>query len=333
MKRDLSTVRVTVAIPAYRGRRWIRRCLDSVLASTGIRLRVVVFDNASSDGTRDIVEREYPEVELIKSPRNVGFARANNRVIHRAISRGDDFAFLLNEDARVDPDTIVGLVKVARDLDVAVLSPLQYNYEGTEFEADFSSLLRQAGLRKTSKTPDAAEGWMKSDFVPTIRIIGAAVLMRLSTLRRVGLFDPIYFLYAEEEDLCRRVLRHGYKVGVTPKARIYHGHESTGDFMTLERMRRFNIIRGKYILVLKNAQQPLGRAMLSLFAMTARDIRDLFVSHRLGLAWEFALAAVQVTSLLGRIRRRRKLERTLASELWTHREMGTGNGSGELLWR
>jgi len=309
--------RVTVVICAYRGRRWIRRCLESVLASKGVKPRVVVFDNASADGTREIVETEFPRVELIRSPRNIGFARANNRVIRRAISRGDDYVFLLNEDARVDPDTLRTLVTVARRRDVAILSPLHYDYEGTRLESDFGSLVRQAGLRK---------GWRDVDFVPTTRIIGAAVLMRLDVLRRVGLFDPIYFIYAEEEDLCRRVLRHGHRAGITARTRIYHGHRSTGDFLQLERMRRFNIIRGKYILVLKNPQWTLGRAMFHFFAQAARDIRRLFAEHRLTFAADFVLAAVQVVLLLGRIRRRRRLEEALAPELWTRREMGTGGG-------
>ena len=305
--------KLTVVIPTYRGGPWIRACLGSVLASRGISLRIVVFDNASTDGTRDIVGGEFPQVELIASPENVGFARANNRVIRRAISRGDDFVFLLNEDTRVDPDTLAELVRVAVRHDVSILSPLQYDYEGAAFENDFGSLVRQE---------HPPRNWERAEFVATSRIIGAAMLLRLSTIRRIGMFDPIYFLYAEEEDLCRRALSHGYRVGITPSARIYHGHKSTGNFLALERMRRFNMIRGKYVLALKNPRQSFSRAMLVLVAQVGRDIKAVFETHSLSTVWDFVLASVQVLSGLERIRRRRRLERDLSGELWTHQEMG-----------
>jgi GT2 family glycosyltransferase len=304
---------VTVVIPTFCGLQWIRACLRSVLDSREVTPRVVVFDNASTDGTREIVEREFPEVELIASPDNIGFARANNRVIRRAISRGDDYIFLLNEDARVDPDTLVTLIRVAEKHDVSILSPLQYDYQGDNFESDFGSLIHQEHPSRL---------WEKAEFVPTNRIIGAAVLLRLSTIRRIGLFDPIYFIYAEEEDLCRRALSHGYKVGITPLTRIYHGHKATGNFLALERVRRFNMIRGKYILSLKNPKQSMSRVLLVFVAGVARDLKAVFETHNLSAVWDFVLASIQVKSLLDRIRRRRRLEKELSAELWTRQQTG-----------
>ena len=305
--------RVTCVIPTYQGRRWIRACLNSVLASRGVSPHVVVFDNASTDGTREIVETEFPQVELLASPKNCGFARANNRVIRRAISRGDDYVFLLNEDASVDPETLATLIRTAEKHDVSILSPLQYDYEGAELETDFASLVLQERLPRS---------WREREFVPTGRIIGAAMLLRLATVRKIGLFDPVYFIYAEEEDLCRRALSHGYKVGITPRTRIYHGHKATGNFLKLERMRRFNMIRGKYILALKNPRQTLGRACLVFAGQAVRDLMKVFDTHSVGVAWDFLSASVQALTSLRRVRRRRKLERDLSRDLWTNREMG-----------
>ena len=316
-------IRATVIIPTYQGRQRIRECLRSVLDSRGIEPRVVVFDNASTDGTRDIVANEFPQVELIESPENIGFARANNRVLKRAVSRGDDYAFLLNEDAKVDRDTLVTLIRMAEKHDVSILSPLHYDYPGETLETDFGSLIRQERL---------VPSWEEAEFVPTSRVIGAAVLLRLSTLRKIGLFDPIYFLYAEEEDLCRRAHSHGYRLGITPRARIYHGHQSTGDFLMLERIRRFNIIRGKYILVLKNPERTLHRALLVFFAEVARDLERVFGTHSLTVAWDFLLASIQVLSSVGRILRRRRLESRAGSELWTNREIGIDTASEESHW-
>ena len=315
--------KLTVVIPTYRGRPWIRACLRSVLDSRGVNLRVVVFDNASADGTRDIVREEFPQVEMIVSRENMGFARANNRVIRRAISRGDDYVFLLNEDTRIDPDTCAELIRVAESQDVSILSPLQYDYEGAGFECDFDSLIRQ------ERPP---RGWERAEFIPTSRIIGAAMLLKLSTIRSIGMFDPIYFLYAEEEDLCRRALSHGYKVGITPRAKILHGHKATGNFLALERTRRFNMIRGKYVLALKNPRQTFSRAMLVFAIQAVRDLKAIFETHSLNIVWDFAMASMQVLSVLDRIRHRRRLERDLSPELWTRREMGFADEPNHPVW-
>jgi len=315
--------KVTVIVPTYRGRRWIRECLRSVLDSRGVKPRVVVFDNASTDGTRHIVAHEFPHLELIESPENIGFARANNRVMQRAVSRGDEYVFLLNEDAKVDRDTLVTLIQMARKHDVSILSPLHYDYPGETLETDFGILIRQERL---------GPSWKRAEFVPTSRVIGAAVLLRLSTIRKIGLFDPIYFLYAEEEDLCRRAQSHGYRVGITPRARIYHGHRSTENLLTLKRIRRFHMIRGKYILALKDPKPSLGRAVLAFFAEVARDLKKVFGTHNLTVTWDFLLASIQVLSSLQRIRRRRRLESRSGPELWTNREIGISTGSEESHW-
>jgi GT2 family glycosyltransferase len=305
--------RLTVIIATFRGRRWIRACLRSVLATEGLAPRVVVFDNGSTDGTHAIVEQEFPQVELITSPVNLGFACANNRVIRDCIARGDDHVFLLNDDARVEPGTIPALVAVAEKHGVSILSPLQYDYEGTGYESDFQRLILREKL-----TP----GELAREFVPTSRVIGAAMLMRLSTLTRIGLFDPIYFFYAEEGDLCRRAVYHGFKVGMTSGARIYHGHKATGNAALLERMKRFNMVRGQYIYALKNPNQSLPRAFLSFLAQAALNAQDIFLVHSVAVASDYLLASWQVLSSVGKIRRRRRMERELSQTLWSDRELG-----------
>jgi GT2 family glycosyltransferase len=307
--------KLTVIIPTYRGSAWIRACIESVRSSRDIHPRIVIFDNASTDDTRGIVTREFPDVELIAHPTNIGFARANNVVMLQAIRRGDDYVFLLNEDTRIDPDTLSTLVTVAEEQDVAMLSPLQYDYDGRAFESDFASLVAQAGLK---------EGWEDQAFVSTRRLIGAAMLMRLSAIREIGLFDPAYFLYAEEEDLCRRARHAGFRIGLTPRARIYHDHRPTGDMWRLARERRFQMLRGRYILALKNPAQSLPRAMVTLAHLVFRDLVAVLVRRDATALGDSLAALGKAIASLDRICRRRRLEREHSEALWRAEETGVG---------
>src|SRR2546425_2225487 len=98
----------------WNGRDSIRQCLQSVLHQTYVAYRVVVVDNASTDGSRDIIRDEFPEVTLVALPENLHFARGTNAGLREAL-RDPECAFIgtLNNDTRVDPEWLAELVRVA----------------------------------------------------------------------------------------------------------------------------------------------------------------------------------------------------------------------------
>jgi N-acetylglucosaminyl-diphospho-decaprenol L-rhamnosyltransferase len=172
--------------------------------------RAVVVDNHSSDETVKAVRALLPQAHVIESKTNLGFGRANNLGIE-AVST--DYALLLNPDARLDAGALQALHDAAdRYPEAAILAPVLYDAPGVVgdfFRGGF-------GTRAAQPAPEPA-GDLCTEFVT-----GAAMLLNLRLMRQVGLFDPWFFLYFEDDDLCIRVRRAGHPIIVVHAATLEH---------------------------------------------------------------------------------------------------------------
>jgi GT2 family glycosyltransferase len=198
---------VTVIIVAFNSERALKGSLPRLA-----RVRhLIVVDNASSDGTRDCVRSLAPQAELIESPRNLGFGRANNLALERVRT---PFALLLNPDCLFDEEAVLDLLRAAeRYPDATLLSPQLHAADGRP-EVCYKNVYwrhhRHAPYRE-------ADGDLCSDF-----LTGAALLLRMQSLRPLGFFDEWFFLYYEDDDLCLKVRRAGQSLVLVPGARMTH---------------------------------------------------------------------------------------------------------------
>lgn len=171
---------------------------------------VIVVDNHSSDATEAVVRSLLPQALFIQAGRNLGFGRANNLGLAAVTT---DYALLHNPDARLDADALWALHAAAlRYPEAAVIAPTLYDAPGQVGDffrgPFFTSAVRPA--------PEPA-GDLCAEFVT-----GAAMLLNLRLMREVGFFDPWFFLYFEDDDLCLRVRRAGHPIVVAEAARIEH---------------------------------------------------------------------------------------------------------------
>jgi GT2 family glycosyltransferase len=223
----------------------LRECLESVeRESDGLRIETLVVDNHSSDGSAEMVENEFPQVRVLRSTVNLGFGAANNLAIQAA---GGRYVILLNSDAFLCPGSLrlaihhmnlhpevalAGARLVGRDFswqpsarmfpsvagEVLVLTGLAAKFSKSRIFGHFD--------RTWADQLEAAQ----VDWVP-----GAFSIVRAEVLERVGLFDPRFFLYSEEVDLCRRIKRAGYEIWYWPDILVIHiGGESSRQIKDLE---------------------------------------------------------------------------------------------------
>lgn len=172
--------------------------------------QVVVVDNRSHDDTVATVMRLLPQARVIAAPGNLGFGRANNLGLDAVSTR---YALLLNPDARLEPGALAALHAAAlRHSDAAVVAPVLYDAPGVV--GDF---FRGPFYAPASRPAPEPCGDLCADFVT-----GAAMLLDLQQLREVGFFDPWFFLYFEDDDLCLRVRRHGHSIVVARDASVLH---------------------------------------------------------------------------------------------------------------
>lgn len=208
-----------VVIVTYNGAPWIRLALDSLRQSQTPCVPVVV-DNASTDETAEIIRREFPEVRLLAQSHNAGFGRGNNIGISDAIRSGAEFIFLLNQDAYVTASTLGTLTTFLQDHpDYGIVSPLHCS-------PDLSTLDPQTQRRylqgyAPQYLSDACVGAVKAHY-DIYGINAAAWMVRSSAFEKTGGFDPLFFMYGEDDDLMARFNHLGQKFALLPSSRIVH---------------------------------------------------------------------------------------------------------------
>lgn len=235
---------ISVVVVSFNTRDLLRECLTTLRReSEGIATEIFVVDSASRDGSADMVEAEFPDVTLIRSSVNLGFAGANNQAFSRARGR---YLILLNSDAFLKP------LALRRSIDYMDADPRiglggarligadgSWQASCRMFPSPLNDFLALSGL--AYKFPKSRffgrqdHTWADqnlpadADWVP-----GAYSIIRRTVLEQVGYFDEQFFLYYEEVDLCRRIKKAGYGVRYWPDVVVVHlGGESSKTISSL----------------------------------------------------------------------------------------------------
>lgn len=214
-------IKITTIIVTYNSLKngWISTCLDSLKKSSRLT-DIIIVDNNSTDNTCSFILERYPEIFLISSEENLGFGKGNNLGISEALKRGADFVFLLNQDTIVSENTIELLLQSAlKNKDFAILSPIHFNYSGTDLEYYFNYFMR------IKNTPYFLRDHIlntKREIYETKFVNAAAWFISAGIFEEIGGFDPIFHHYGEDDNYCQRVLFHKYKIGIVPNCFINH---------------------------------------------------------------------------------------------------------------
>jgi len=246
--RDNFTHDLSIIIVSFNTRELLKKCLDSVVAATGsLKVETIVIDNVSRDQSAEMVEAEYPWVKLLRSDVNLGFGPANNKAYEVATGR---YIVLLNSDAFLFPDSLTLSVKLMDENEqVGIgggrLLRLDNSLQPSArlFPSLLNTFLVYSGLaeryahsrffgRMDNTWADPMQA-CETDWIP-----GAYLIIRRDILANMPMFDPAFFLYCEEVDLCKRTWGIGYKVMYWPQIAVTHiGGESSKSVTSLEMSR------------------------------------------------------------------------------------------------
>lgn len=223
---------VSIVIVVWNAKHYVIECLSSLRdCCKTVDSEVIVVDNASTDGTPDVVAEQFPEVKLIRNPENFGFAKANN--IGIALSSGD-YVCLVNSDVKFVDDCISPLIDyLSTNASVAMVGPKMLSKEGMvlrstmRFPTIWNYLCRALKLDRVFKTSRVFGGLLMSDFdhqttTPVEVLAGWFIAVRRSAIDRVGPLDPQFFMYGEDVDWCYRFRQAGYEVVFFAEAAAIH---------------------------------------------------------------------------------------------------------------
>ena len=209
---------VSVVVVNYNGARFLERCISSALAQDYPELEVIVVDNASGDGSPDIVEQKFPGVLLVRNTENLGFAGGTNAGIRA--SRGE-YLFTLNSDAFPDPGCVRHLVAAMKEDPGAGMCAAKMLFpDGSINSAGICLSLSGAAWDRGMHQPDNGQYPPGEVFGPC----AGAALYRRSMLLETGLFDEDFFLFMEDVDLAFRARLAGWKCRYVPEASVVHLH-------------------------------------------------------------------------------------------------------------
>jgi len=269
---------LAVVVVDYNAGEYLTACVRSVFErSGGVELEVVVVDNASKDLSGRIAKDEFPQIELIETGENRGFAAGVNVGIRATTA---PYVLVLNPDAEIWEGTLAGLVKLADERPHAgAIGPMIRNSDGTVYPSgrtvpSIGTAIGHAFLGTMRPDNRWSRAYRMADWDRTTErevdwISGAAFLVRRSALDEVGLLDERFFLYAEEVDLFKRLREAGWSIVFTPELEVVHEQGvSTG------RSRRMHLIHSQsvYRYFEKHHAHGWRRALLP-FARVALRVR------------------------------------------------------------
>jgi GT2 family glycosyltransferase len=235
-------VDVSIIIVAWNVRELLYDCLESVYNETkGISFEVIYVDNASKDGSAEMVRKKFPKVKMIKNEKNEGFIKANNEGIQIAEGR---YVLLLNSDTIILDNAIAKTVKFADEHPEAavvgckVLNPDKTLQRSCFMYASLLNLLLSATylykIFPKSKFfgRERMTWWDFNDVREVETVCGSFSLVRKKAIKQVGLMDETYFVYGDDPDWCYRFHKNGWKILFTPEPEIIHYGGQTTKQMT-----------------------------------------------------------------------------------------------------
>jgi GT2 family glycosyltransferase len=273
-----SNDRVSVTIVTYNSGRFIKRCLESVLAQRYANKEIIVIDNASTDGTLDILEQFEDRCQIVYNDENIGFAAAQNQAIR--LSAGD-WVLTLNPDVLLLPNFIQALVDTgAFDARVGSVCGKLLTILAS-FDLPDKPLVDSTGIYFTPNLRHLDRGSQEVDnghYLQHEYVFGAtaaAALYRRRMIEDIAIgdefFDPDFFVYREDADVAWRAQLMGWRCIYTPHARGYHVRNVLpGNRRALPPVINMHSVKNRFLMRMKNMTGHLY--VRNWFSITARDL-------------------------------------------------------------
>lgn len=255
---------VTCIILNWNGWQDTIECLESLRQCTYTNLSVVVVDNGSTNDSVKQIKAVRPDIFLLESGRNLGFAAGNNIGIRHAMAQCAEYVWLLNNDTRPASDALAALVaKAGSDNRIGAVGSVCYYADSQSIEAWAGARVNLwIGYGRNSTKP-REDGWFHS-------LNGTSILVSIAAIKDAGLLDEGFFLYWEDTEFCLRLRKHGWRIAAAPGSRIAHKvHGSTaGDPIKLDRYQTASGLR----LLQLHSPAPLLASILFVMIRFARRL-------------------------------------------------------------
>ncbi|ACJ17352.1 glycosyltransferase [Thermococcus onnurineus NA1] len=239
--------KASVIIVTYNHKKYMGDCLTSVLANDP--LEVIVVDNGSTDKTPEFIEENFPEVKVIRSPRNLGYGGGNNLGVRHA--KGE-YVVILNPDTKVGENWLEELVRPLSKSRRLITTPKILLYDGSAINT-VGNIVHFTGLTFTRGYLEPPEKYNKPEYLSGIS--GACFAMRRDEYLELGGFDENFLAYNEDGEFSWRAHAKGFKILYVPTSVVYHDYT-----LKVPPKKIYHLEKGRYIILRKylTARQRLA---------------------------------------------------------------------------
>jgi hypothetical protein len=287
---------LTVIMVSYNTRELTLIALETLLANAGdVSMDIVLWDNASSDGSADAVAERFPtEVKLVRSAENLGFAAANNAAAAEART---PWLLLLNPDTETHPRAVENLLTFAKaHPEAGIVGGRTVFPDGSLNIAScwnrmtiWSLFSRAIGLSRAFPNsllfnPEAIGGWRRDSVRQVDIVVGCLLMISKQVWDELGGFHEKYFMFGEEADLCLRAGKLGYRPMITPDAQIVH---HVGASYAESENRIIKVLKGRVTLIRDHwsvLARPFGLGLLLTWAAIRQSVERAKSTGRAGAA-------------------------------------------------
>jgi GT2 family glycosyltransferase len=219
----LSSPKVAVLILNYKRFDDTVECVESVLQSDYDNYEIILIDNDSRDDSARRIAQKFPTLELIANPVNVGYAEGNNIGMRRALDKGAEYVFVLNNDTTLEPDAIRKLVQAGEaDKAATIIAPKICFYDDKKMINSCGTRMDWFKLRPHKGACFEKDQGQYTAIEEKEIFPGAAFLFKKELFEKVGYFDARFFLIHEDAEICLRNRARGFKNIIVPSAAVYH---------------------------------------------------------------------------------------------------------------
>lgn len=253
-------MKVTVIIPNYNGKHFLKPCLDALSRQTNPDFCITIVDNASSDGSLEYLQENYPEIKVIALSENFGFSKAVNVGIRSAKT---PYVILLNNDTEPAPDYIDAMIRAIeqspRIFSVSSKMIQMYHPELIDSAGDLYTVLGWAICRGTGRP---VSNYTASDQI--FSACAGAAIYRRAVFKKIGYFDEAHFAYLEDVDVGYRARIYGYHNTYCPDAAVYHVGSGTSG----SKYNSFKVkMTGRNNIYLNYKNMPLPQIILNILPL------------------------------------------------------------------
>ncbi len=275
---------VTIVIVNWNGKKDTIECLTSLskLSAVICQLSAIVVDNGSTDDSVQAVRKKFPQAHVIEVGRNLGFAGGNNVGIRRALERGAEFVWLLNNDTIVDKNAVSALVDACKDPCVGIAGSKIYFAPGSEFHKEryqkpeqgkvlwyAGGLIDWQNMYASHRGVNEVDKGQYDKTEETLFVTGCSMMVKKEVFEKIGLLDEKFFAYLEDLDFCLRAKQEGYTLLYEPKSKLWH--KNAGSSGVGSGLHQYYMTRNRFLVGMRYA------SLRTKFALTREAMRFVFV--------------------------------------------------------